>query len=128
MGSTFEKNSNNAYKYTAEKKNLLMLPSGVARKRYVTETTCVIKLWIYDITLKLKSLKAFNVMPTLLFQKQWKPSKAKDHLKDALSCGTKVISKIYLGPSDYSRKVKTEQRNKECTTIAKISLKFKNLY
>ena len=77
-----EKDSNNAYEKTVHwKKNLFMLPSGAAGKRYVEEVTRLMKLWIQDTPLKSISLKAIHVMPALLPQKPSKSSKAKDHLQ-----------------------------------------------
>ena len=81
-GSTFEKDLNNAYeKIVHWKKNVFMLPSGAAGKRYVEEVTRLMKLWIQDTPLKSISLKAAHVMPALLLQKPSKSSKTKDHLQ-----------------------------------------------
>ena len=61
--STFENGLNNAYIKVAHcRKNLLMLPSGAAGRRYVKEVTCLMELRIQDATLKSISLKAVYVM------------------------------------------------------------------
>ena len=81
-GSTFGKDLNNAYeKIVKWKKNLFMLSSGAAGKKYVEEVTRLMKLWIKDTSLKSISLNADRVMPALLLQKPSKSSKAKDHLQ-----------------------------------------------
>ena len=60
---------NNAYKKTVHwKRNLVMLPSGAAGKRYVEEVTRLMELWIQDTPLKPISLKAVHAMPELLLK------------------------------------------------------------
>ena len=55
---TFQKDLNNEYEKIAHlKKNLLMLLSGAAGKRYVEEVTRLMKLWVPDALLKSTSLK-----------------------------------------------------------------------
>ena len=64
---TIEKDLNNGNeKIVRWKKNLFMLPSGAAGKRYVEEVTRLMKLWIQDTPLKSISLKAVHIMPVLL--------------------------------------------------------------
>ena len=59
----------NAYKKTVHwKRNLVMLPSGAAGKRYVEEVTRLMELWIQDTPLKPISLKAVHAMPELLLK------------------------------------------------------------
>ena len=86
-GSAFEKDLNSAYeKIVHWKKNLFILPSGAAGKRYVKEVTRLMKLWIQDTPLKSMSLKAVHVMPVLFLQNQANPQKPKiifKHLRDA---------------------------------------------
>ena len=105
-----------------------MLPSGAAGKRYVEEVTRLMKLWIPDTPLKSKSLKAIHAMPALLLQKPSKSSKAKDHLQ-ALERRIKLWNEgdieglLYEGMTIQQRL----RSDKEGMTIAKISLKLKNL-
>ena len=96
-GSTFEKDLKNAYEKTVSwKKNLFMLPSGAAGKRYVKKVTCLMKLWIKDIPLKSISLKAIHAMLALLLPEPSKSPKAKDHpqaLERCIKLWDEVISK-----------------------------------
>ena len=128
-GSTFEKDLNNAYEKVVHwKKNFLMLPSEAAGKRYVEEVTRLMVLWIQDTPLKSISLKAIHAMPALLLQKPSKSSKAKDHLQ-ALERRMKLWDEgdveglLYEGMTIQQRL----RSDKEGMTIAKISLKFKNI-
>ena len=61
-------------------KNLFMLPTGPAAKKYITETTKLMNGWTNNSPLKDIAFKAIHIMPSLLFQKPSKISKAKDHL------------------------------------------------
>ena len=80
-GTVFEKDLTNAYeKIVNWKRNLFMMPSGVAGKKYVEEITPLLKLWLQDSPLKSIILKAIHVIPALLLQKPSKNSKSKDHL------------------------------------------------
>ena len=63
------------------KKNLFMLPTGAAAKKYITETTKVVNDWTNNLLLKDITYKAMHIMPCLLLQKPSKTSKAKGHLK-----------------------------------------------
>ena len=63
------------------KKNLFMLPTGAAAKKYITETTKLMNGWTNNLPLKDIGFKAIHIMPSLLLQKPSKTSKAKDHLK-----------------------------------------------
>ena len=76
----YEKNIENE-KIVHWKKNLFMLPSGAAGKRYVKEVTHLKKFWIQGTPLKSVPLKTVHVMPALLLQKPSKSSKAKDYLQ-----------------------------------------------
>ena len=111
------------------KKNLFLPPSGAAGKRYFEEVTCLRKFWIQDTLLKSISLEAVRVMLTLLLQKPSKSSKAKDHLQALDRRITKLWDEgnieglLYEGMTIQQRLRSYE----EGMTIAKISLKFKNL-
>ena len=63
------------------KKNLFMLRTGAAAKKYITETTKLMNGWTNNSSLKDIALKAILIMPSLLLQKPSKTSKTKDHLK-----------------------------------------------
>ena len=63
------------------KKNLFMLPTDAAAKKYITETTKLMNGWTNNSPLKDIAFKAIHIMPNLLLQKPSKTSKAKDHLK-----------------------------------------------
>ena len=66
-GSTFENDLNNAYeKIVHWKKNLFILTSRAAGKRYVKEVIRLMKLWIKGTPLKLISLKLFHIVLVLL--------------------------------------------------------------
>ena len=86
------------------------------------------KLRIQGTTLKSISLKAVHVMSALLLQKPSKSSKAKDHLQ-ALERRIKLRDEgnieglLYEGMAIQQRL----RSDEEGMTIAKISLKFKNL-
>ena len=80
-GTVFEKHLNDAYeKIVHWKRNLFMMPSGAAVKKYIEEITSLLKLWIQDSPLKSIALKAIHGMPALLLQKPTENSKSKDHL------------------------------------------------
>ena len=59
------------------KKNLFMLLTDTAAKKYITEATKLDKFG-EQLSLKDIAFKAINIMPSLFLQN---PSKAKDHLK-----------------------------------------------
>ena len=128
-GNTFEKDLNNACeKIVHWNKNLFMLPSGAVGKRYVEEVTRLMELCTQDTPLKSISLKAIHAMPALLLQKPSKSSKARDHLQ-ALERRIKLWDEDNIKGLLYED-MTIQQRlrpNKEGMTIAKISLKFKNL-
>ena len=78
----FEKNVSIVYEKVVHwKKNMFLLPSGQAGKRYVDETTRLMNEWLHDSTMKDVAFKAIMIMPNLLLQKPSKKSKSKDHLK-----------------------------------------------
>ena len=67
-GTVFEKDLTNAYKKIVHwKRNLFMVPSGVARKKYVEEITRLLNLWIQDSPLKSIALKAIYVIRFIRF-------------------------------------------------------------
>ena len=105
-----------------------MLPSGAAGKRYVEEVTRLLEQWIQDIPLKSIPPKAIHAMPALHLQKPSKFSKAKYHLQAlerriTLRGEGDIEGLLYEGMTIQQRL----RFNKEGMTIAKISLKFKNL-
>ena len=61
------------------KRNLFKLPSGKPGKEYIDECTRLVQEWINNSQLKLISLKALMIMPSILLQKPSKNSKAKQH-------------------------------------------------
>lgn len=78
----FEKTLSDVYEKTVYwRKNLFLLPTGTAGKRYIDEITRLMNDWLDNTALKNISFKAIMVMPNLLLQKPSKNSKAKDHLK-----------------------------------------------
>ena len=78
----FEKNVSIVYEEVVYwKKNMFLLPSGRAGKRYVDETTRLMNEWLHDSPMKDIVFKAIMIMPNLLLQKPSKKSKSKDHLK-----------------------------------------------
>ena len=105
-----------------------MLPSEAVGKRYVEVVTRLMELCTQDTPLKSISLKAIHAMPALLLQKPSKSSKARDHLQ-ALERRIKLWDEDNIKGLLYED-MTIQQRlrsNKEGMTIAKISLKFKNL-
>jgi hypothetical protein len=64
------------------RRNLFMLPSGAAGKKFITETTKWIEYWNNDsIYFKDIALKVLMVMPALLLQKPTFKSTSKEHSK-----------------------------------------------
>ena len=61
------------------RRNLFLLPSGIAGKQFIEECTRLINDWANNAPLKPIALKALMIMPSLLLQKVSKTSKAKDH-------------------------------------------------
>lgn len=62
------------------RRNVFLLPSGTAGKKFIKELTRMIDIWNSDYSpLKEIALKAMMVMPALLLQKPSYKSKAKDH-------------------------------------------------
>jgi len=127
--SIFESDVNYAYeKIVYWRKNLFMVPTGGAGKRFINELTRLITSWTANSTIADISLKALHIMPALLLQKPSKNSKAKDHLislerrlilwengdlQELISEGTAIQDRLtsMIQPND----------------IAKISKKFKDL-
>ena len=61
-------------------KNIFLLPSGAAGKRYIRETTRLIDAWNKNSeALKNVALKAVMIMPHLLLQKPSFKAKSKEH-------------------------------------------------
>jgi len=63
------------------RKNLFLLPTGSAGKRYIDETTRLLNSWSQNSPLKHIAMKAIMIMPSLLLQKPGKNSKSVDHRK-----------------------------------------------
>ena len=77
----FEKNLSDAYEQIVYwRKNLFMLPTGKAGKRYINETTRLMNAWTEESPLQKVAFKAIMVMPSLLLQKPSKNSKSRDHI------------------------------------------------
>ena len=62
------------------KKNLFMLPTSAAAKKYITETTKLMDDWTNNSPLKDIAFKGIHIMSSLL-QMPSKASKVKDYLK-----------------------------------------------
>ena len=69
-----------AYESIAFCKKKLMLSTGAAAKKYITETTNLINGWTNNSPLKDIAFKAIHVTHSLLLQKPSKISKTKSHL------------------------------------------------
>ena len=84
----FEKDLTDAYeKIVHWKRNLFIMPSGAAGKKYIEEiTAALLKLWIQDSLLKKIAIKAMHVMPILLIQKPSKKLDSKDNLVSLGRC------------------------------------------
>ena len=83
-GTLFTDDLNVAYeKIVLWRKNLFMLPTGNAGKKYIKDVTRLLNTWTQDSPLRSISLKAIHNMLALLLQKPSKTSKSRDHL-DAL--------------------------------------------
>ena len=78
----FEKNLSQVYETVVFwRKNLLLLPSGKAGKKFIGEVSRLMSEWLHDSPLKDIAFKAIMVMPSLLLQKPSQKSKSKDHLR-----------------------------------------------
>ena len=74
-GNTFTSDLNHAYdNIVFWKKNLFLLPTGAAGKKFITEMTRLMYTWINDNPMKNIALKAVHVMPALILQKPSKTS------------------------------------------------------
>ena len=81
-GSVYQRNLEEAYEQIVYwRKNVFMVPTGAAGKKFIDETSRLLDQWTNNTPLKNIALKAIHVMPALLLQKPSKTSKAKDHLK-----------------------------------------------
>ena len=75
------KDVNHAYeKIVYWRKNLFMVPTGAAGKKFINETTKMLNFWTDNSPLKLIALRALRIMPALLLHKPSKMSNSKDHL------------------------------------------------
>ena len=80
----FTDDVNEAYKKIVSwRKNLFMLPTGNAGKKYIKEVTRLLNAWTQNTPLRSISLKAIHTMLALLLQKPSKTSKSRYYL-DAL--------------------------------------------
>ena len=78
----FEKNLSQVYETVVFwRKNLFLLPSGKAGRKFVGEVSRLMGEWLLDSPLKDIAFKAIMVMPSLLLQKPSQKSKSKDHLR-----------------------------------------------
>ena len=72
-GTLFTDDSNETYeKIVFQQKNLFILPTGNAGKKYIKEVTRLLNAWTQDTPLRSISLRARHTIPVLLLQK---PSK-----------------------------------------------------
>ena len=80
-GSIFQKDLHEAYEqFVYSQKNIFLLPSGDAGKRFINEINRLLNLWANESLLKNVATKVIHVMPGLLLQKLSKSLRAKDHL------------------------------------------------
>ena len=78
----FEKNFPQVYETVVFwRKNMFLLPSGKAGRKFIEEVSRLISEWLHDSPLKNIAFKAIMVMPSLLLQKPSQKSKSKDHLR-----------------------------------------------
>ena len=78
----FYRNLSLAYeKIVYWKKNLFLLPSGLAGKSFIDKISWLMNKWMHESPLKDIGFKAIMVMPSLLLQKPSRKSKSRDHLK-----------------------------------------------
>ena len=122
------KDVNHAYeKIVYWRKNLFMVPSGAAGKKFINETTKMLNFWTDNSPLNLIAHKALHV-PALLLQKPSKTSKSKDNLAALSKClelwdDGKISELLYESIAIQER---LSNGNDEMN-IAKISSKFKDL-
>ena len=77
----FTNHVNNIYERIVYwKKNLFLLPTGKAGRKFIEELTRLLYCWVNDTTMKDVAFKAVIIMPSLLLQKPSKASKSKYHL------------------------------------------------
>ena len=78
----FEKNLSQVYETVVFwRKNLFLLPSGKAGRKFIGEVSRLMSEWLHDSPLKDIAFKAIMVMRSLLLQKPSQKSKSKDHLR-----------------------------------------------
>ena len=78
----FEKNLLQVYETVVFwRKNLFLLPSGKAGRKFIGEVSRLMSEWLHDSPMKDIAFKAIMVMPSLLLQKPSQNSKPKDHLR-----------------------------------------------
>ena len=107
-GAVFEKDLTDAYeKIVHWKRNLFMMPSGVAGKKYIDEVTRLLKLWIQDSPLKSIALKAIHIQSTGEEFKLWEEG----DIRNLLHEGETIQERMKISEKGMN--------------IEKISLKFK---
>lgn len=75
------------------RKNIFMIPSGLAGKKFIEETTRLITNWNNNSQIGNVSMKLLFVMPSLLLQKPSKSSKSKEHSE----CLNRRLTKWFSG-------------------------------
>ena len=82
-GTLFTDDLNEAYeKIVFLRKNIFMLPTGNAGKKYIKEVTRLLNVITKDTPLRSVSLKAIHTMLAFLLKKPRKTLKRRDHLDD----------------------------------------------
>ena len=128
-GTLFTDDLNVAYeKIVLWRKNLFMLPTGNAGKKYIKDVTKLLNTWAQDSPLRSISLKAIHNMLALLLQKPSKTSKSRDHL-DALERRLQLwerseIKSLLLEAETTQRRLTA---NYDPKNIADVSKKFAKL-
>ena len=63
------------------RKNLFLLPSGKAGRKFIGEVSRLMSEWLHDLPLKDIAFKAIMVIPSLLLQKPSQKSKSKEYFR-----------------------------------------------
>ncbi|XP_066936770.1 uncharacterized protein [Clytia hemisphaerica] len=105
------------------RRNLFLVPSGSAGKKFVSETARLINAFVDSSAMKTISLKALMIMPALLLQKPSAKSKAKDHtaaLKRRLDLWEKGdFEELIREGETIQRHLKSKQTAKSIEDISK---------
>ena len=110
------------------RKNIFMLPTGAAGKRYINHITQLLYEWVNDSPLKDIALMAIHVMLDILLQKPSKNSKSVDHRK-ALERRLKLwedgnVMELLFEGQTIQKNLKSAQFTQD---ISIISRKFRDL-